>query len=270
MSFKVNNPPERLVETTPPPTKSKSDDHPETLSPSFHGNFDLYAMELPFIRSKFMLPERDYAALLKVLRYHQTRPDSSAQIYLPDSDDFSTGVPGRLRSLPIKDPLEGMPHRLALTSLELHESVSFTARETTEDALYSAPPPSTATPGVTATVSLVDHRCGAFMTVAMTDGEGTFEMRRAWVSVDGKDEIFEGFFSVDIGYASTCICGVIDDDDDDDVEALDVYMPFWGIRARVGPDGREVGLGTTGGDDENMEMRNLRLMLAGAGLKRAL
>ncbi|KAM5531966.1 hypothetical protein V8D89_014366 [Ganoderma adspersum] len=260
--------PEKLVETTPPATKPKSDDHPKTVPPSFHGNFDLYAMELPFIRSKFT-PECDYAALLKVLRYHQTRPDSSAQIYLPD--DFSTGIPGRLRSLPIKDPLEGMPHRLVLTSLALHDSVAFTARETTEDALYSVPPTSAAaaTPGVTATVSLVDHRCGAFITMAMAEGEGTFKMRRAWVSADGKDEIFEGFFSLHIGYASTCICGAIDDDDNV-VEALDVYMPFWGIRARVGPDGREVGLGTTGGDDENMEMRNLRLMLAGAGLKRAL
>ena len=162
-----------------------------------------------------------------------------------------------------------MPHRLALTSLELHESVAFTARETTEDALYSAPPPSTATSGVTATVALVDRRCcGGVITMAMAEGEGTFKMRRAWVSADGKDEIFEGFFSVDIGYASTCICGAIDDDDI--VESLDVYMPFWGIRARVGPNGREVGLGTTGGDDESMEMRNLRLMLAGAGLKRAL
>ena len=268
MFFKENNPPERLVETMSPATKSKPDDHPNTAPPSFHGNFDLYAMELPFIHSKFT-PERDYAALLKVLRYHQARPDSSAQIYLPGSDDFLIGVPGRLRSLPIKDPLEGMPHRLALTSLALHNSVAFTAQETTEDALYSAPSSSTAVPGVTATVALVDRRCcGGVITMAMAEGEGTFKMRRAWVSADGKDEIFEGFFSVDIGYASTCICGAIDEDDI--VESLDVYMPFWAIRARVGPDGREVGLGTTGGDDESMEMRNLRLMLAGAGLKRAL
>ena len=114
-----------------------------------------------------------------------------------------------------------MPPRLALTSLELHDSVAFTARETTEDALYSTPPPSTAIPGVTATVSLVDcHCCGGFITMAMAECEGTFRMRHACVSADGKDEIFEGFFSVDVGYATTCVCSAIDDNDV--VESLDV------------------------------------------------
>ena len=93
-------------------------------------------------------------------------------------------------------------------------------------------------------------------------------LRRAWVSADGKDEVFEGFFSVDIGYASTCICSAIDDNDD--MDSLDVYLPIWGIRACVRPDGQELRLGTTGGDDESVEMRNLGSMLAGAALKHAL
>ncbi|KAM5531976.1 hypothetical protein V8D89_014376 [Ganoderma adspersum] len=186
-SVQSTNETETLVETTPP---------------SFHGNFDLYAMELPFLNSAF-IPERDYAALLKVLRHHQAKPDNSAQIYFPD--DFSTGTPGRIRCLRLEDPLEGMPHKLAL-----HDTLAFTARETTEDALYSAPPPSTstATPG----------------------------MRRAWVSADGKDEVFEGFFSTYIVYSRVYRRKTLD-------KSLTVRLPFWGIRARVGPDGRRSGSG---------------------------
>ncbi|PIL30063.1 hypothetical protein GSI_07794 [Ganoderma sinense ZZ0214-1] len=244
-------------EPTPSPlpvAEAKSSDHAETTPPSFHGNFDLYAMELPFLSSQFT-PERDYAALLEALRFHQAKPDSSAQIYLPD--DFSTGSPGRLRSLPLQDPLEGMPHKLALKALALHDSVAFTARETPEDALYSAPPPSASTQGVTATVALAREHCGVFMT------KGTFKMRRAWVSADGKDEVFEGFFSVYIVYSRLYRRKTLDD-------SLKVRLPFWGIRARVGPDGREVGLGTTRGDDENMEMRILRLLLLRVALERDL
>ncbi|PIL28417.1 hypothetical protein GSI_08451 [Ganoderma sinense ZZ0214-1] len=253
MSFKPND---LAAKSTTPATKSEAAHHPEMMPPSFHGNFDLYAMELPFIRSKFT-PEHDYAALLNELRYHQAKPDSSAQIYLPDTDEFSAGVPGRLRSLPVEDPLEGMPYQLELTSLALRDSVSFTACETTEDALYSsAAPVSSArrTPGMTATIVLADDECGVIMT------ESSFKMRRAWVNPDGKDEVF----SVYIACTSACACGILEDD------YVDVRLPFWGIRARVGPDGREIGLGTTGEDDENMDMRTLRLSLSRAALNRDL
>ncbi|KAI1795261.1 hypothetical protein LXA43DRAFT_1058440 [Ganoderma leucocontextum] len=212
----------------------KTDDRAGTAAPSFHGNFDLYAMELPFLNSKFT-PTCDYAAFLKVLRSYQAKPDNSAQIYLPD--DFSTGTPGRLRSLPIEDPMEGMPHKVALKSLALKDSVRFTAREVTEDVFYSEPSTGAAIPGVTATVALAHHHCGVFMT------KGTFKMRRAWVSADGKDEVFEGFFSIYIVYSRLYRRRIWED-------SLKVRLPFWGIRARVGPDGKEIGLGPAGGEDD--------------------
>ena len=171
------------------------------MPPSFHGNFYLYAMELPFVHSKF------------TPRATMSRSSRSSATAKP-----SLTAARKSSSLTISRPGS------------LHDSVAFTARETADDALYSAPPPSTATPGVTATVALVDHRCcGGFITMAMAEGDGMFKMRRAWASTDGKDEVFEGFFSVDIGYASTCICGVIDDSDSDVVESFDMCMSFWGM-----------------------------------------
>ena len=237
MTFpKQNNLIDAPATGTAPPPAHWSDNHTETAGPSFNGNFDLYAMDLSFLRSGF-IPDRDYAELLKVLRAHQAIPDSSTQIFLPAG--FLTGTPGHLRSVPLEDPLEGTPHKLALTSLALHDYVVFTADETTEDALYSAPP--RATPGVTATVALTHEHWGVSVT------EGTFKMRRAWVSADGRDEVFEGFFSVYIEYSAAYRQRTLDD-------WFDTRVPFWGIRARVGPDGWEIGLGMTGSDDENLRL----------------
>ena len=199
-------------------------------TPSFHGNFDLYAMCLPFLNSVFS-PQRDYAALLKTIRTYQAKPDNSAQIFLPE--DLSASPDGRFRSGGIQDPLECMPFDIALESLALKDSVAFTSRELdADDAFYSDLDSASDSDlsGITASVALEDSHCGISST------RGTFKMRRAWVSEDGTDEVFEGFFKIDIVYSGLYRRKCFEN-------SLNVSLPFWGIRARVGKDGKEMGLG---------------------------
>ncbi|KAM5539674.1 hypothetical protein V8D89_006783 [Ganoderma adspersum] len=187
-----------------------------TKTPSFHSNFDLYAMQLPFLNSVFT-PKRDYAALLKVIRTYQAKPDNSAQIFLPE--DLSASPDGRFRSGAIRDPLECMPFDIALESLALKDPIASPSSDSGSDVS-----------GITASVALEDSHCGISST------RGTFKMRRAWVSADGADEVFEGFFKIDIVYSGLYRRKCFEN-------SLNVSMPFWGIRARVGKDGKEVGLG---------------------------
>ena len=122
------------VEKTAPAQTDKPEEA-STKAPSFHGNFDLYAMCLPFLNSVFA-PQRDYAALLKTIRMYQAKPDNSAQIFFPE--DLSASPDGRLRSGGIQDPLECMPFDIALTSLALEDRIAFTSRELdADDAFYS-------------------------------------------------------------------------------------------------------------------------------------
>ncbi|PIL26436.1 hypothetical protein GSI_12194 [Ganoderma sinense ZZ0214-1] len=212
--------------------KADQPEDPKPTAPSFHGNFDLYAMELPFLNSVFT-PKRDYAALLKTIRTYQAKPDNSGQIFLPADLDASEPPTGRFRSGAIRDPLECMPFDLALDSLALTDSLKFTARENTKHAFYSEPNAvsSSSMPGITASVELEDSHCG----IAST--RGTFKMRRAWVSADGADEVFEGFFSLKIVYSGLYRRKCFEN-------SLDVpSLPFWAIRARVDKDGKEIGLG---------------------------
>ena len=190
-------------------------------APSFHGAFDLYAMELPFLNSVFT-PARDYPELLEDIRTYQAKPDNSARVYLPE--DLSE--PGRMQSGAIIDPLEGMPFELALDSLALKKSLSFTARESRE-AYFSEPP--TAPAGITGTIDLENDHCGISST------SGSFKMRRAWIDSNGKDEVFEGYASVNIVYL-----GMYRRHSSEN--ACKVSFAFWAIRARVGEDGKEIGL----------------------------
>ena len=183
-------------------------------------------MSLPFLNSVFR-PARDYAALLKTIRTYQAKPDNSAQIFLPaDLAD------GRFRSDAIRDPLECMPFDVALESPALADSIAFGAREDagSPDAFYCSSPSNAR--GITASVGLEDggSHCGISST------RGTFKMRRAWVSEDGKDEVFEGFFKIGIVYSGLYRRKCWED-------GLDESFAFWAIRARVGADGEDIGIG---------------------------
>ncbi|KAI1795259.1 hypothetical protein LXA43DRAFT_1108240 [Ganoderma leucocontextum] len=214
-------------------TAVKTNERPAAPGPpSFHGNFDMYSMKLPFLNSVFA-PKRDYATLLKVIRTYQAKPENTAQIFLPE--DASKA--GRFRSLAVEDPMQEWPFDIALRSLALKGSLTFTAREReatgTPDAQFFSEP-SAATPGVAAAVALAQDQCG------IKSSKGAFKMRRAWVSADGTDEVFEGVFSVNIVYSSLyrrkC-----------DESSLRANFAFWAIRARVGEDGKEIGLGPAAG-----------------------
>ncbi|PIL30062.1 hypothetical protein GSI_07795 [Ganoderma sinense ZZ0214-1] len=198
------------------------------VAPSFHGNFDLYAMSLPFLSSVFA-PKRDYAALLKTIRTYQAKPDNTAQIFLPED----TSKSGRFESLAVLDPIQEWPFDLALRSLARKPTLTFTAREMSDNAKFfsgaGAGSPAKG-PGVTAAVALAYDQCG------IASSKGAFKMRRAWVSADGRDEVFEGVFSVSIIYSSL-YRGKCDE------TACRETFAFWGVRARVGEDGKEIGLG---------------------------
>ncbi|KAI1795260.1 hypothetical protein LXA43DRAFT_1178750 [Ganoderma leucocontextum] len=214
------------AETTAAKTDEPESAGPTAAAPSFHGNFDLYAMKLPFLNSVFT-PKRDYAALLKLIRTYQAKPDNSAQIFLPE--DIATA--GQFRSRAIEDPLEGLPFDVALESAALKDSLKFTAREDTSDAYFSEPPTAAAAAGLTASVKLEDEHCG------ISSSKGTFKMRRAWVDAEGTDEVFEGFFSINVVYSGLYRRKCQEN-------SLQESFAFWAIRARVGEDGKEIGLGS--------------------------
>ncbi|KAM5531977.1 hypothetical protein V8D89_014377 [Ganoderma adspersum] len=209
-------------------------------APSFRGNFDLYAMSLPFLNSVFA-PKRDYAALLKTIRTYQAKPDNTARIFLPGPED-DAAKHGRFESPVVLDPLQEWPFDLALRSLTLKDALAFTARETSDAAQFFSDPPTAKAkakaPGVAAAVALARDQCG------ISSSKGAFKMRRAWVSEDGKDEVFEGVFSVSIVYSSLYRSKC-------DESACRESFAFWAIRARVGEDEKEIGLGPgTGGGGE--------------------
>ena len=196
-------------------------------------------MSHPFLSSIFA-SKRDYAALLTVLRAYQAKSYTTARIFLP-AEHTSASAAGRFESRAVLDPMQEWPFDLALQSLVPKDALKFTAREVAADAKFfsdsDAPKGPKAgmaaanrVPGVAAAVALAHDQCG------ISSSKGSFKMRRAWVSEDGKNEVFEGVFSVSIVYSSLyrrkC-----------DESACRKSFAFWAIRARVGEDGKEIGLG---------------------------
>ena len=185
-------------------------------------------MSHPFLSSIFA-SKRDYAALLTVLRAYQAKSYTTARIFLP-AEHTSASAAGRFESRAVLDPMQEWPFDLALRSLVLKDALTFTARETSDAAKYFSEPGKAKAVGVTAAVALAHDQCG------ISSSKGAFKMRRAWLSEDGKDEVFEGVFSVSIVYSSLyrrkC-----------DESACRKSFAFWAIRARVGEDGKEIGLG---------------------------
>ena len=187
-------------------------------------------------------------------------PSSSSSL---DGDECARG---KFRSEVVWDPVAHTPWDVALERPELVEGVEFGAFEQAgeEDVFYSrpgshsdpdsenenenenessseseseseskedesedesAPLKPNANLGVIADVALANrwHR-------GIKTSRGEFQMRRAWVGQEGVDEVFEGFFFLEMEY-SGYYRGKRPED------GWEVKMPFWAVRARGGEEG---------------------------------
>lgn len=156
-----------------------------------------------------------YEDLYNMILMHQAKGDNTAQFFLASPTDRDASY---LSSPAIKDPEIGDRFEIAISSFKHRASLSLPS-----DKLPGSP-------GVSATTSLMDNRCG------IRSASGVFKLKRVWtksVSPNDFTELFAGYFTFNLSYGA-------------------MYKPlwtrqkykwgFWAVRARTGDDGKEVGL----------------------------
>jgi len=211
-------------------------EHPESQAdpkhpppPNYNGNFDLYAMELPFL-SKVYLPKGtstpQYEELYKKILTYQAKDDNTAQFYLASPADADAG--SIFQSQTVMDPMEELPFDIAIQSVKHHPSLSLPSNK-----LFSAMSDSIPDgPGISALTALEDSHCG------IQSAAGLFKLKRVWTkAVSGGDfvELFEGYFSFKVSHS-----GLYRRKGHGTGE--NHQWMFWAVRARKGNDGKEMGL----------------------------
>ncbi|KII90438.1 hypothetical protein PLICRDRAFT_173853 [Plicaturopsis crispa FD-325 SS-3] len=198
-------------------------------TPSYAGNFDIYAMPLPFL-NKVYLPAGtstpQYEALYREILKWQAKPDSSGCFFLDPSSPESC----RFESGSILDPMEESPFTFDITTIECRDKLVFTSAEL---ANFHAPGlvagPSS---GVVVEAALEDN-CG------IASSSAVLKVRRVWTgtSPDGDAaELFEGHLSFNIRYTSMYKRA-------GEGSGQNGKWAFWAVRARKDAAGEEIGLG---------------------------
>jgi hypothetical protein len=188
-------------------------------------------MTLPFLK-KVYLPTGtttpQFEKLYDTILGYQAKPDSSAQIFLPERS-YDHGV---LITSGIRDPFDGSTHEVLLTDLEDCETISFEASSPVK-IITSAGKGD----GVIATTTLPDGNCG------ISSASGVFKLRRAWDSVNEEGEIrelFEGYMTLKVGYSHLFLRKGFGKGDT-------YALGFWAVRARRNKSGDEIGVTPTEG-----------------------
>jgi hypothetical protein len=131
----------------------------------------------------------------------------------------------------MEDPMEEMPFDITIDSVRRHESLSFTR---TELLSFAAPDAIPEGPGISGEMELADSHCG------IQSASGVFKIQRVWTKpnpdVDGElVELFEGFLSFNVSYSGLYRRKGHGNGDNK-------KFAFWGVRARINKDGKEIGL----------------------------
>ncbi|KAI5118659.1 hypothetical protein M0805_001032 [Coniferiporia weirii] len=207
----------------------------EASDAGLKGNFDLYAMNLPFLRDVYLPDDSatpQHEALYNKILEFQAEKDFSAQLFLPDPDAASQ-KPGRFESGAVCDPVSD--ESLSIKTVSVVHKGSLVFSESEKDKFAT---PVSSGPGVTTTFALAAHNCG------IASVSGTLKMKqvpvRAKVSAacdDGQPlELFEGHFTVGVSYGSMYMRK-------GHGSGQSVKAAFGAVRARKDADGNEVGLG---------------------------
>ncbi|EPQ50673.1 hypothetical protein GLOTRDRAFT_96917 [Gloeophyllum trabeum ATCC 11539] len=205
--------------------REASEEAEQGASSIFSGNMDLYSCELESLKEAY-LPDGAETATVRYKEVYekiwelQLRHEYSARIFL-DGDQ------GRFRTDTIFDPISKDEYEISIIHIEMEDPLTFSEDER---ALLPAPelsPPRGA--GMSGRTSTRFGYCG------VSDAEGVFKMQRVWVG-EGGEELFEGYFSLDVTYSYTWIMAGHGPE-------VAYKMPFWAVRARRDQLGEEIGLG---------------------------
>ncbi|KAK7032677.1 hypothetical protein R3P38DRAFT_2699993 [Favolaschia claudopus] len=204
----------------------------QDVGPIPSGKFDLYRMELPFLKKVYLPPARttdapQFEALYDTIVPLQTKSDFSGRCVIP-SEASKYLLDGRLESVDMQDPMEEMPWEIALTDLEVVDAVVFTEQERYK---FLTAPKKNCGKGIQGRTELATDHCG------VDEAEGVFRMQRAWVGErDGKDvEMWEGFLSFNVSHS-----GMYRRKGHGGGQKSG--FPFWAVRARKDDNGDEIGL----------------------------
>lgn len=200
-------------------------------------------MELPFLAKVYLPPgpkisEPQFGALYDKILEYQAKPDSTARCLIPDAvevaiesknkGDEEAETRGRLESAVLEDPMEGAPWDIALVKLRVIDSVIFPSAERAQ---FPTPPQTNCGTGIEGRTALGEGHCG------VQSAGGVFRMQRAWVEErkEHAAEIWEGYLSFDVRFSGMY-------KRKGHGSGQKIGFPFWAVRARKGPDGKEIGL----------------------------
>lgn len=225
-----------FITLTPPITQT-----PQELEggPSYAGNFDIYGMNLPFLKKVYLPKDTpQFEALYNEIMTFQAKPDFSGRCYFPPG----VSGDGSFVSNAVAEPMGDEAYEIALTGLTKKE-ISFNQAE-----LSKFPDPASTRsvgPGIKATVELADDGC------MPSSGRGEMKMKRVWTKevnvaedvtgvkssheYSGSQELFEGVFTLKVKYS-----GMLKRKGFGSGE--DYKFGFWAVRARIDETGKEVGL----------------------------
>ncbi|KAF7290763.1 hypothetical protein MIND_01317200 [Mycena indigotica] len=161
------------------------------------GNFDLYAMALPFLRTALQPPggkKLDYPALRQLIAEKQSKNDKSGKVALA-LPSAGNGY-GRFSSNASRycDPMEEMPFDIGLASVRKVDSVTFS---TSERALFWPEAPASG-PGLEGGLTLLEQSCG------IDSLTGSFKLCTVpiFTTSNPKDAMYAGVLSFDVRYGS--------------------------------------------------------------------
>lgn len=189
------------------------------------GNFDIYAMYLPFLKKEY-LPDGSstpqFERLYKSILTYQAKNDRTGRCFLPD-----TNSEGRFETVDLEDPMEEMPFDICINSIVTKDAMGFTPSEL---ASFVTPKTVAQGKGVTAKMELVEEHCG------IASASGKFKMARAWVGEgDEPVELFEGYLEFGVKFGSMYTRKRLG-------SGTSCKFAFWAVRARKDEDGNEIGL----------------------------
>ena len=135
------------------------------------GNFDIYAMNLDFLKKPYLAQganKPQHEAVYNEILTWQAKPDYTGRCYLSSP---TTTVPSRFESRGIRDPMEETPFDIVVHSVKRVGNLTFTQ---TELATFASPTTTFTGPGITGALSLAEAQCG------IQSSSGTIKMHRVW------------------------------------------------------------------------------------------
>ncbi|KAF9559492.1 hypothetical protein CPC08DRAFT_708791 [Agrocybe pediades] len=160
----------------------------DLAKPKYAGTFDLYGMELPFLKDVYF-PGQKAEELHKTILTYQAKDDRTARIVFPKN----TSGEGEFICTIIRDPMEEMPFdRISASGITEVKDIKFKSK-------YGRPTQGVWNGGgVKAHLEIDNPGCG------IASSKGTISLHPMWrkVEKDGKVlELFEGTFTFRVNYS---------------------------------------------------------------------